>query len=446
MNDARLPTRARMLVGVGAPEHAGTVVVASDAMAHALGPSTFALWSLLLDLRDTSRTGKDHGAVYAGVPGFVRMLKARNGPSPAKNAVARALAKLKRVGLLEVLGWRPNMRGVEVYWRRAVGLLRATIGAALVPRAAVVPLADEWDLATIEGRGSRGGKRAGAGRPKGARDKMPRRDTAHLRPTIKRGDVESNGATPQQSNGARSDLSLSGSLLGTSSPSENTGEAGIDDRLSGEDPPTPTSEDWFTRPRSFVPGFVQTYRPLNRAHLVVRVPKAPLLSATDTPERHAALLRNWYVAACERLFPKDRKTTWSVKNKPTQRTRHHARFIAFAKLCVDLDVRPAAWIHYAVSQWRHMGNEKAPPVMAVFSMRKVEAECKTYDEEGRACAREQLTATAPEYIMREKWENLGIRPFPHDERTALLDVIRGEVRDAQAEVDMNVSHGKWVWG
>ena len=429
-----------MLVGVEEPEHVGTLVVSQAALATALGPSAFAVWVLLLDLRDTSRSGKAHGAVYAGIDGFVRMLAARNGVRPKQRAVVRALATLRCVGLLDSLGWRPGTRGSCVYWRRALGLLRPTLGAALVPSTSGTPLATAWERARATGAGTRGGRRVGAGRKPGPRE------IAHLEQTIKRPDLESNDLTLPKSNDLRSDLSSR--LLSQPRNSKNRITAalhavGVEDSTSRSN--APMIDPWMTRSRPFTPGLIQPYRPLARANLVVHVPAAPRLSPSDTPERHAALLRDWYVAVCERLYPGDRKTVWAVKNKPTQRTRHHARFVAFARACLDLDVRPAAWIHFVASQWRHMGHDKAPPVMAVFSTKRIAAEAKTYDEDGRACACDRLTATATEYMLREKRENLGLVAFPHEARIALLDAIRAEVSAEQAQVDADIEHGKWVW-
>jgi hypothetical protein len=448
-----------LLAGVRAPEHAGQLVVRHAALVTALGPTAFGVWALLTDMRETSRSLVEaRGALFAGIDGMSRMLKAR-GVRAGHAAIERALGKLRKVGLLEVLGWQLNSRDRSLFWRRAYGILRTSLDAACVPAASFAPLALAWERAVATGAGHRGGKRVGSGRPKGSgkgmvrhgagdwgpADRGPRdplgdalarsrasRGSAHLRPQTERGVVESNEVT--LGNQTRDDLrSLSLLSSGSNSPSENT----------AVEAPAGLPRSSFERPEPRSP--TRSYRSLSVEHLVVRVPHAPLLNPDDSPERHAALVRDWYVGACERIFPKDKRTVWAVKNKPTQRTKYHARLVSFAAACLALEVRPAAWIHYVVSQWRHMDHDKAPPLMLVLSTKKLEAECKTYDEEGRTCAREQYTDSAFEHMTREKFSSLGLREYPRAERDAALEAIRVEVNEGQAKVNADVKHGVWVW-
>lgn len=473
----------------------------------------------LLDLRD-DRTGAVRG-VTAKLIARALPRAGRWDGKPSENAVKKHLQTLEALGLVSTVAHPVSPESGpkrRLYYREATGqtrwklvIDRKVFGAPGVGASDLfaIPVGTEALLQAAPAQGgaraNSGGKRAGAGRPKGVKTGMGKsrfgrhrdRGSMSVQRLIAKTEELFPGSIPA---GASSELiskrapgnSNEGPSVGVSSllysllfptysrptslpsiaslPNGREGAAAPPPFLSSDERENGIVGDDDLAPRKvqlvspFVDGKHKLFPPYvsAAAHPELRLvtPPPPRLNRNDTPERHAYLLMRWYEGACRSVLGKEPGTFKRYRQGPAA-SPHFALLTEAAAAFVKHDVAPAAWCAFSADVWRRMENKGLPPLKFVFSAKRVEERAGWYrsEESNYSGGRVLWTPTAREFATRqanmrcvpsriqteEELKTWVEKYFPNKRYQELLTQIREETSRLRDELASAVELGNWLW-
>jgi hypothetical protein len=437
--------------------------VEADALRAKLGRATFIVWQALCSVR--SATGVTHvtDAGLTHVRGFERI---------PLSVVKDSLAKLRRVGLIEAVGWRKlpvaSGLGSELRWtylRRVHGEQRGSIVVVPQAVAAWAARAASW-----------GGTRVGAGRP--CKRPLLTRRPVRLRllevATEEEVVAVVNGAADAQDVCADSrflanrkqsrppldlcTIDLVDSSLLRKEEYRVRDAVGSSARLESAD------GSGSKLPHLAALGIPHPDVPTVRSVAAVApcsIPDPPLLDPSDSEERHAFLLSRWFLGAVESRFG---KRSWAFGRGHITRSKHYAALVAIAKVFIERQVAPAAWCAFSCDVWKRIEPSKPPSVKWVFSATRIAERAEWFHSEENdysggtvvytPSGRELLARLARlrTRIQREvtmhdeqKLRDVVAETLPQHLLDRLVADAKREATEMTADLRSQVASGDWVW-
>lgn len=433
---------AHRIVGV---DHAvaGFAEVSQEVLARKLGHAAWHVWQVLCARRD--RRGETHVTLpgIANAYGFVPMGVAN---------VRRALARLKRAGLVEDIGWRMaevpygrTTRTLRVFMRRVRGARQLSV----VGRERVsVPFETATWLKTAA---TWGGMRVGAGRKKqGAGESSvavapPLTGESSVAP-----ELNTSTSAPEHKAGRGSVLS-----------EQKAGRAGevIETSLGAVLLPEKRRRRPPAQPLLAYPG-VSVVAP-------AYTPPPPKLRDTDDEAVQVAQLAAAFRACIEREYG----GRCYLLSKLSRRAPSYAKLARAAELLRAFDVAPMAWCAFAVRRWRLARTHAPgyvdgtpvplPPISVVFSVRQIEERLEDEDRRdvvetccvgGRAIFGKTHKALLQRYAQMQgallsgaTAEAAKERFFPGSLYDDMVDAAKVEAVETRMRLDDDARRGRWVW-
>ena len=385
-----------------------------------VGQSAARVWGLLVGLRNV------RGIAHPTRAGISRIL------GMAVSTVAKALRRLKSLGLIEPLGKircrdkNPDAKN-EYIWAYAWTVFGFVPGR----HCDTVRLPQRCSNAIKEAT-TWGGKRAGAGRAKKSR--VSAYTTKHSLLTHPLRDSPMAGV--KDAAHIMMEEQVSGSKI------EGRGK-----HISGW-------QAWLET--KGVPAF-----PGDSIVPLVVVPNQPKLPETNTPQDNARILGAVYREAIKRLY---KKKSWAFARGNIENSKHYATLCEASKLFIELGISPTAWVDWHMKSWQSWkGAGKIPPVTATYSPEKIHKWrgwfAKSYDVHG---GKALITDTHRELLTRYRAMRRGLKRlgpsaelskiqeiveqhFPDGMYDLLVQRAKAEAQALQFRLEDNVRKGKWIW-
>lgn len=448
-------------------------------LARALGPATWRCWTALLTLRDAE------GDTHATTETIAAQAQLSEG------GVKRALARLRRIGLVEDIGWYwlpvpcrcrpeegPHLH--EVYLRRVFGGLPRLDGQPAETVTAQVPArVGTWAL-TAPGHG---GKRAKAGRPVGIAEKGPRKPRTLA---VKAHPVDSNRtpyknlrAFPEREakaslsenaarRAARPDVSFSSPIeravseaAGTlrlvrpaPGPAEKASEGAQGVSMGGE------TAAWLDEVGWSGGGSLQRYSPADLAAIPslaavepAVIPAPPRMPADDADVERAC--RRAYSTAHVRVFGRRPYASGLVRRMDP------AKWLPAARALREEGIPPLAWALFVMREvWvGKMEKKSAPTAHFVWDAAKVEKWARWCRDSvgtmhtGRTVWTPALRDLAERIAhlraalgRGEPTAQVVARVFPATQQRVLMARAAAEAEQARASIERRIEDGEWLWG
>jgi hypothetical protein len=190
------------------------------------------------------------------------------------------------------------------------------------------------------------------------------------------------------------------------------------------------------------------------------VPDPPMLDSEESAERHAQLLANWYSGAVEQATG---KKCWAFARGPACKSKHFKTLKAAARLFIEHDIAPAAWIAFSFSVWEQHSDDAEPPIGWVFGASRIEERRGWFHSvASRYGGGVQMYVPAAMELMRahvalrlavrrarpmtsEELVAIVERMLPLQKREALARKASAEAEQKRAELACDIANGKWVW-
>lgn len=479
-------------------------IVPASLLLKKLGKSAFRLWSALLTMRNEECEShpSTHGLMEA------TGLSGRN--------IARCFTRLRAFGLVEDFGFMYLMvpcrcpvdigcTGHKVYVRNVYGLLKASedqqTQSALVPR---------HTAKLVNEAAAHGGKREGAGRPSGAKDKEPRRLA------VEAGQQSSVSAYKYQELVSQKNLKV---LLRNaefhSAHNSTSLEAGKGVQLEAEahsrppkEPVMPSPLQLKAQPDAILPALTeaptapatagsgfglmvdgkpcdlldalraegaqsfelggsykgpkQRYTPddlraatdLSSVIEVLRVPPPPKLQPEHTETHQLHLLRAAYRAVHEKVMGTD---YWRPAKQ--QAAKERDAFLAACEALRCENISPTSWARFAFHQWHRMGQKSAPTPKWVWTAARIHEHANWCHQATGTINTQTVVPLAASKELIERLATLRQRlgwgrptdavvseVLPAPERQRLLIQQQEQVEAGRRDVERRINNGEWVWG
>lgn len=218
------------------------------------------------------------------------------------------------------------------------------------------------------------------------------------------------------------------------------------------------------RPHPFVLGLEHPSLPsfVSVASLCPRIPSPPLLRAEDSESTHVNLLAMWYEGAVWAAYG---KRSW-IFRYGGMRSRWKPLLVAASKVCMEHDIRPAAWCRFSMSVYQtrvNVESKKPPTPPYVFSVKRIEKQRGWFKSEITGYAGNRVVYTPTARVLMKKQAQLKSKiaqVYPRndndlkrvvesvlsvDEHSKLVDTIKQEAYELTRDLRSQAESGRWIW-
>ena len=385
-----------------------------------LGTVATRVWGLLVGLRNR------RGIAHPTRAGISRML------GVAVSTIAKALRKLKAVGLIEPMGKircsdKNPYSKLKYVWAYAWNV----IGFVPSPRCATIRIPRECRNAITEAN-TWGGRRKGAGRPRNSSVSAYTTKYSLLTHPLR--------DSPMAGVKDAAHITMEGQVSG--SKIEGSGK-----HVSGW---------WAWLEKNGVPPF-----PGDSVVPLVIVPHQPKLPPDNPPEANAKILGAVYREAIKRVH---RKSSWAFARGDIRNSKHYPKLCEASKIFIQHSISPTAWVDWHMKSWQEWkGEGKISPVAAIYDPEKIHKWrgwfSKAYDVQGGNAL---ITDSHRDLLLRYRAMRRAIRKvgasakveevleivnkyFPDGLYDILVQKAKAESEAIQFRLEDNVRKGKWIW-
>lgn len=441
---------------------AGFAVVDENDLAKKLGHAPWVVWQMLTARRD--RQGITHATIAS-------MTKARGYEKFSHRTVKKALARLRKAGLVEHIRTKWERTPAGVSYRGVVRRIRGArqLSAVGAERVAVPDETKHW----LSFACSKGGKRVGAGKKPGSFSSLPAGES-------KGAAGESKGAAgASQRSNQRGPHSTN--TLRTSSEQLEKESTYVDPSPSPQAPPAHTSKEEIESAHGAALLGRSQRTPLQRSTPLkglpaypgwsvvapALVPSPPLLVPTDPEDYKVRLLANAFRGAVEREYG----VKCFLLANVTPKAKSYRALVEAALLLEGFGVAPAQWCCYAVRRWylarTHSGGwtegspVPLPPINVIFSKKQITEKLSDREKLGAVTSQAQggraiFGTTHKALIVRynemraailrgHRYEEAMAMFLPGTSYEDMVDAAKNEAIDTRNRLDRDVSRGKIIW-